>query len=304
MCPTTEKGPKTLPKLATQPIAWSNDDFKDLGGETTIDKCLTEMREAGFAGTEKGHKFPNTTAELKTLLEKFNLSLASAWHSTYLLENPLEEETNKWLQHVRLLKSVGCQVAIAAECSDRVYDQGKLSLRGPEAKMSLNNSQWEKLTKGLDHLAEAAEKEGLKLAYHYHMGTIVQTQQEVEELMKRTKKIGLVFDTGHAAFAGIDPMALLKKYNDRIFHVHLKNIRPDIVKAARKDKWSFEKAVRAGVFTVPGDGGLDFETILNYLKTNNNSKWWVVEAEQDPKVANPFEYAQKAREYIRQTVGV
>lgn len=294
----------SLPRIATQPIAWSNDDFKDLGGETPIDTCLTEMREAGYVGTEKGHKYPNTVGELKALLERFNLNLASAWHSTYILQNDLDTELKNWRAHVQFLKGMGCFSAIAAECTNRVYDNGQLPLRGPNAKSTLSEADWVKLTAGLEKMAEIAEIEGLHLAYHYHMGTVIQTGSEVDELMRRTKKVGLVYDTGHAAFAGIEPMALLEKYNDRIYHVHLKNIRPNIVTEARANNWSFEKAVRAGVFTIPGDGGTNFEPILRHLKTYNKAKWWVVEAEQDPKLANPFIYAKNARDYIKRTAGI
>jgi inosose dehydratase len=304
---TTSKNLKDqLPRLATQPIAWSNDDFRDLGGDTPIEKCLTDMREAGFVGTEKGHKFSSDAAVLGPFLKKFQLSLASAWHSTYILQNPVENELRDWKNHVQFLKQMGSPVAIAAECTGRVYDDGAKKLRGPDAKTNLTATEWDRLTDGLENMARIASNEGLRLAYHYHMGTEIQTAAEIEELLDRTEHVGLVFDTGHATFAGVNPLELLQRHPDRIAHVHLKNIRPQVLAEARKSQWSFESAVRAGVFTVPGDneGAVDFDTILPTLLETAPTEWWVVEAEQDPKKANPLEYAKKARSYIRAVAGV
>lgn len=298
-------------KLATQPIAWSNDDFHDLGGDTPLEQCLTEMKAAGFIGTELGHKYPRDKAALKLLLKENDLALASAWHSTYLLTNNIEEEKKSWNEHLDLLQYQGCKVAIAAECTNRIYNQSGVPLRsnqGPDCSNGLSEGEWNRLSTGLETLAALAENRNMKLAYHYHMGTVIQNLDEITTLMSRTSRTGLVLDTGHATFAGADPVWLAQKYADRIFHVHLKNVRWNILEVARSQKWSFEKAVREGVFTVPGDNepnrGIDFVPILNILKKSNYKDWLVVEAEQDPKKANPFEFAKLARSYLKKEFGL
>lgn len=286
-------------RVAAQPIGWSNDDFRDLGGDIPLERCLGEMKDAGYEGTELGHKFPREEKALRALLERYGLALASAWHSTFLLSRPLLVEESSWMGHVALLKAAGAKVAIAAECTGAVYGQSAALLRLTGEGNGLSDEQWKVLAAGLDRLAELSEAQGVELAYHPHMGTVIQSEAEIERLLATTRRVKLVLDTGHLAFAGADPAALARRWAGHVAHAHLKNVRPSVVTAAQARGSSFEQAVRGGVFTVPGDGGLDFAPVLRALAEAGYRGWLVVEAEQDPARANPLEYARKAREYLR-----
>jgi inosose dehydratase len=291
-------------RIAAQPIIWSNDDFHDLGGHIPLEQCLGEMREAGYVGTELGHKFPKDAAKLKPILARFGLELVSGWHSTYLAEKDFESEKRDFLAHLNFLGEMGSKVVIVAECSGRVYNDGKKKLDWEFRNEPFAPEQLKQIFTGLDEFARIAEDRGMKLVYHHHMGTGIQNLAQIDRLMNATRSVWLLGDTGHLAFAGENPELVFRKYLGRIGHVHLKNIRPDVVARARQEKMSFERAVRDGVFTVPGDRGIDYKPIFEMLSQNGYSGWMVVEAEQDPEKANPFGHARMARAYIRQTAGV
>ncbi|MCC6277992.1 MAG: myo-inosose-2 dehydratase [Oligoflexia bacterium] len=286
-------------KIGAQPIIWSNDDFKDLGGQTPLETCLAEMREAGYRGTELGHKFPKNPSELKPILQTYGLALISGWHSTYLAENSLESEIESFKEHLNFLAAMGSRVVIVAECSRRIYaDPAKALMFNFKDNDSMTDSEWKKVSQGLEHFAELAGEKDMKVAYHHHMGTVIQNLEQIDRLMETTKHLSLLGDTGHLAFAGENPLGVFKKYASRMSHVHLKNVRFGVVAQAQANGWSFEQAVREGVFTVPGDGGIDYEPIFEVLENAKYQGWLVVEAEQDPEKAKPFEFAKKGREYI------
>ena len=291
-------------RIGAQPIIWSNDDFLDLGADIPLERCLREMQEACYAGTELGHKFPARPKDLKAVLQKHGLALVSGWHSTYLATRGLEEEKARFKKHLDLLAEMGCSTAIVAECTGRIYDDPQAALWQDPRKDILDRRGWERLWQGLEELSALAAAKGLALAYHHHMGTAVQNLPEIDRLMANTRSVRLLADTGHMAFAGIDPLEVFQKYKDRIAHVHLKNIRPEVAAEARTGNFSFAKAVRRGVFTVPGDGGMDFVPLFKVLAEISYQGWMVVEAEQDPAQANPLEYARMGREYIRRTAGI
>lgn len=291
-------------RVGVNPIGWTNDDFHDLGDATPLEHCLADIRRAGFAGTELGRKFPRTPAALQELLGVHGLALVSGWHSTYLLEREVGAEIAALDRHLDLLAALGTDVAIVAECSRRIYDDGSKPLVWARNGGALSAGDWQRLVRGLDELAAHAAGRGFRLAYHPHMGTVIQSESEIDTLCECTQGLGLLVDTGHFAFAGADTMALLRRHAGRVAHVHLKNVRPEVATAARRGGWSFERAVRAGVFTVPGDGGLDFAPVLGALQQSKYRGWLVVEAEQDPALAPPFEYAVRARAHLREVAGI
>jgi inosose dehydratase len=291
-------------RVGSQPINWCNDDFRDLGASITLEQCLREMREAGYEGTELGHRFPREAAALRELLDRHGLKLASGWHSTFLASRSYAEEEAAFDAHLSLLQAVGSRVAIVAECTGAIHSDGSKPLRFASGVELLDEESWTRVYTGLDRLAERAAARGMKVAYHPHMGTVIQDQRDVDRLMERTKVLSLLLDTGHLAFAGADPLAVLRAHGPRVAHVHLKNIRPAVVEEVRAKRLSFEAAVRAGAFTVPGDGGIDFRPIFEHLATLGYTGWWIVEAEQDPAKANPLEYALQGRRYIRENAGV
>jgi inosose dehydratase len=290
--------------VGVNPILWSNDDFRELGGDLAVERCLAEMREAGYAGTELGHKYPREPNALGRLLGDHGLALVSGWHSTHLLENTLEAERRALERHLAFLAAFDCRTAIVAECSRRTYADPEIPLRFERNGDGLSSDEWDVVARGLDDLALLAERHRMRLAYHHHMGTVVQTEPEIGALMARTRRLHLLLDTGHLAFAGADPLRVLRAHRARIAHVHLKNVRPEVVHRAWGERWSFARAVRAGVFTVPGDGGIDFEPVFAELREVAYAGWLVVEAEQDPRVATPLDYARRGRDYVRSTTGL
>lgn len=290
-------------KLGIAPIAWTNDDLPDLGKENTFEQCVSEMALAGFTGTEVGNKYPKDPAVLKKYLDLRGLSVASAWFSAFLTTKPYEETAKAFIAHRDFLHAMSAKVIVVSEQGHSV--QGKLDTPIFGHKYVMNDDEWKLLCDGLNKLGALAAEKGMKVVYHHHMGTVVQTTAEIDRMMANTDPslVYLLFDSGHLVFSGEDALAVLKKYVKRVKHVHLKDIRPDILKEVHAKDMSFLQAVRAGAFTVPGDGCIDFAPIFDILSENGYEGWLLVEAEQDPAKANPLEYAIKARKYIREKAG-
>ncbi|MDO6355664.1 myo-inosose-2 dehydratase [Caloramator sp. CAR-1] len=291
-------------KLGIAPIAWTNDDMPELGAENTFEQCISEMALAGFEGSEVGNKYPKDPNILKKALELRNIKIASAWFSAFLTTRPLEETVNAFIKHRDFLYEMGAKVIVVSEQGHSI--QGKMDMPIFDAKPIFTDEEWEALSKGLNYLGKLALEKGMKVVYHHHMGTGIQTEEEIDRLMEMTdpEAVYLLFDTGHLTFSGEDPEKVLRKYINRIKHVHLKDVRKDVLEKVKKEKLSFLKAVKEGVFTVPGDGMIDFEPIFKILDENNYEGWLIVEAEQDPAKANPFEYALKARKFIKEKTGL
>ena len=294
---------KNKVKLGIAPIAWTNDDMPDLGAENTFEQCISEMALAGFTGCEVGNKYPKDTAVLKKALDLRGMQICNAWFSTFLTTKPYEETEKEFIKHITFLKEMGAKVV-------GVSEQGH-SIQGTDLsifndKYVMNDEEWDKLCTGLNKLGKVAKDMGITLTFHHHMGTVVQTAAEIDRLMENTdpELFNLLFDSGHLAYCGEDYMYILKKYIKRIKHVHLKDIRPEVVKEVKEQGLSFLQGVRKGTFTVPGDGVIDFEPIFDVLAENGYEGYVLVEAEQDPAVANPFEYALKARKYIAEKAGL
>lgn len=290
-------------RLAIAPIGWTNDDMPELGGEIPFEQCVSEMALAGFEGSEIGNKYPRNPEVLNKALRLRGLTICNAWFSSFLTTKPLKEVERDFVQQCDFLYAVGARVIGAAEQGNSI--QGK-PLPVFDAKPRFTNDEWKRVADGLNHLGAIARQKGMRLVYHHHMGTGVQTTEEIDQLMETTAPdlVGLLYDTGHLVFSGEDHLAVLKKHLHRIWHVHLKDVRFDVIERAKREKWSFLQAVRNGAFTVPGDGGVDFVPVFETLKNAGFKGWWVVEAEQDPARANPLEYAIKARQYLREKAGI
>jgi inosose dehydratase len=274
-------------RFGTNPIAWSNDDLRELGGKTPLETCLKEAKEAGYEGIELGHKFPREAKALREVLSKAGLDLVSGWYSSGLLVRDAKEEMNHLRAHLDLLKALGSNILIFAETSNATHgDRSKPLSQRPKLK----TADWREFGHRVTEVAEAVAKEGVALAYHHHMGTVVQSGEDIDAFMESTgSAVKLLLDSGHATFGGADPVALARKYRARIAHVHCKDVRRSVLAEARTKNWSFLDAVVEGCFTVPGDGMVDFPAVLNELR--GYSGWLVVEAEQDPEKANPLKYA-------------
>jgi inosose dehydratase len=262
------------------------------------------MALAGYEGSEVGNKYPKDTKVLNKALSLRGLTICNAWFSSFLTTKPYAEVEADFIKHRDFLFAAGARVIGASEQGHSV--QGRQDLAIFDAKPTFTDDEWKKMCDGLNRLGERAAEKGMKLTFHHHMGTGVQTAKEIDRLMEGTKPelLGLLYDTGHLVFSGEDHIAVLKKWIKRVRHVHLKDVRPEIVEKVKKEKWSFLKAVKNGAFTVPGDGCVNFTPVFDELKKAGYEGWWVVEAEQDPAKANPLEYAMMARKYIREKAGI
>ncbi|WP_308782997.1 myo-inosose-2 dehydratase [uncultured Blautia sp.] len=296
---------KNKVKLGIAPIAWTNDDLPDLGGENTFEQCVSEMALAGFTGSEVGNKYPKDPEILKKALQLRGVEICNQWFSSFLISKPFEEVEKEFRAQLGFLKAMGAKIIGASEQSYSVQGQQETPVFGQ--KYVMDDKEWELLCSGLDRLGKIAKEEyGISLTFHHHMGTVVQDPDEVKRMMDNTNPeyVSLLFDTGHFAYCGADPLEMVKTYADRIRHVHLKDIRPEVVQKVKDNGLSFLEGVRMGAFTIPGDGCIDFDPIFEVLEKVGYEGYMVVEAEQDPVKANPFEYALKARAFIREKTGL
>src|SRR5215467_4928634 len=276
--------------LGVSPIAWSNDDLPELGGDTLLDSCLAEARAAGYDGIELGRKFPRDPAVLRDILERFGLALISGWYSGRLLERSVRAEIAAIEPHFSLLVAMGCAVLVYAETSGSIAGDRRHPLSG---RPRLGASDWHDFGARLTELADHLSEGGIGLVYHHHMGTVIESEAEIDRLMAVTgDKVGLLLDTGHAAYAGADPATLVRRHGGRIKHVHCKDVRREVLVRVRAHDTSFLDGVLEGVFTVPGDGCIDFSAALAELAAADYNGWLIVEAEQDPKKAPPLAYAR------------
>ena len=290
-------------KLAIAPIAWTNDDLPELGGNITFEQCIDEMAAAGYSGSEIGTKFPKRIEILKSALKKRDLQISSAWFSTFFSEDGRTDETIKnFVKQMNFLKSLGARVINICECGHCVQLSKKYVFDRPK----YTDSQWINVANGLNLLGKLAKKNEMMIAYHYHMGTMIQNKKETERLMDMTDPdlVFLLLDTGHAHYAGEDPLEIVLNYGKRIKNVHLKDIRQNVLNEVNENRMNFLDSVKAGVFTIPGDGCIEFDPIFQELAKKDYQGWLVVEAEQDPIKANPLEYAKKARTFIREHTGI
>jgi inosose dehydratase len=291
--------------VGANPIIWSNDDFDELAGKVPLETILGEMRAAGYAGTELGHAYPRTPAALAESLSRHHLRLVSGWHSTYLASRDLADEVKAFRAHLTLLKTLGARVAIVAECTRCIHGTRDAALGfGNTLGPRLAEAEWPRFIAGLRELITVAAAEEMKIVYHHHMGTVIQEEADLDRLLRSVPELFLLLDPGHLAFAGIDPIGVAQRYAARIAHVHLKSVRPAIVDRVRSEGWSFYRAVSEGVFTIPGDGSVDFPALFRILAAVDYRGWLVVEAEEDPTKVPALPKAKIARAYVREHAGV
>lgn len=285
------------------PTLWWNDDFPLIDIGIPFEQCISEMALAGFQGCSVGHKYPTDPAVLKPALELRGLRVTEPWTSTYFTIASMHDQTlRSFHQQMAFIKAMGGRDMVVAEFGQAV---NPLPVALFADRPVFSDDQWKSLFAGLEELGKIANDNDMRLCYHPHMGTGVMIQSEVDRLMEYTKPelVHLLLDTGHLAFAGADPLEITRKYGSRIKHIHLKDVRAEVVARVREANLSFKDAIEAGVFTVPGDGMIDFMPIFEALAQADFEGWLVIEAEQNPAKANPLKYAKMAREYLRQTLG-
>ena len=285
-------------RFGANPIIWSNDDLRELGAATSLETCLGEARQIGFEGMELGHKFPRDARELAAILARFGLACISGWYSSGLLARHAAAELTHLRAHLDLLKAVGSTVLVFADTSGAIHGDPRRPLA---QRPQLAPGDWRQFGRRVTQVAAATAAEGVRLVYHHHMGTVVQSEADIEALMDTTgEEVGLLLDTGHARFAGADPVGLAQRYASRIGHLHAKDVRAAVAERAAHGGWSFLRAVVEGVFTVPGDGCVPFDRVFQELR--DYSGWVVLEAEQDPAKAEPHTYASLGLRNLRQLV--
>jgi inosose dehydratase len=281
-------------RIGANPIGWSNDDMQELGDDISLETCLKEASSVGFKGMEMGHKFPRQAKALKDALTPFGLRFVSGWYSSELLKRDARAELLALRPHLDLLKAMGCTVLVFAETSNAIHsDRAKPLSQRPV----MPAAGWKEFGQRMTEVAAATLAEGVRLVYHHHMGTVVQSEADIHAFMAATgAEVHLLLDTGHAVFAGADPVALARRYRGRISHVHTKDVRAAVMAQSRAKDWSFLESVVQGVFTVPGDGIIDFAAVFRELA--GYAGWVVLEAEQDPAKANPLVYATKGYAHL------
>jgi len=268
----------------------------ELGGDTPLEQCLSEASEAGFSGIESGGKFPKKSNELIPLLDKYNLKLCSGWYGANLRINSVKEEIELIQDQLKLFQDCKAPCIVFAEVSDSIAGDPKRPL---STRPKMTADEWIIYCKKISEIGKYLEDQGMPLAYHHHMGTVIETQKDTERLLENTSdQVKLILDTGHMLFAGGNSIEVANNFKERIIHVHCKDMRKKVLEKSLKEDFSFRQAFLEGAFTVPGDGLIDYEPLLTFLKKSNYNGWLVVEAEQDPAKANPLEYARIGYNYL------
>ncbi|MEM7268509.1 MAG: myo-inosose-2 dehydratase [Pseudomonadota bacterium] len=283
-------------KIGISPIAWQNDDLPDLTAAYSMEQALQEAREIGYTGVERGQRMPQDTAGLKAYLDRYDIALCGGWCSGSLLINDIEAEKAAITQQLEQFIALGSPCMVFAECSNTIQTLPDVPVNN---RPTLSRDEIADYARKLTEVAKWASDKGMPLAYHHHMGSIIESEDDLNWLMEGSgSELQLCYDTGHMLFGGGDVMAVMNRWAERIGHVHYKDIRPDIVADVRKNDRSFLDAVIAGAFTVPGDGCIDFKPVTEKLKAMDYEGWIVVEAEQDPAKAPPYEYSEIGFKHI------
>ncbi|WP_025128152.1 myo-inosose-2 dehydratase [Pseudomonas sp. PH1b] len=284
-------------RIGINPISWSNDDLPFLGGETPLETALAEGQAIGYEGFELNGKFPRDAQGVADVLRPYGLALVSGWYSSRLARRSVAQEIDAIAAHVQLLAHNGATVLVYGEVADSIQGQPIALVERPRFH---SEQAWQDYADKLTELARFTLSQGVRLAYHHHMGAYVESAADIDQLMRRTgPEVGLLFDSGHCYMGGGDPLAVLRRHIDRVCHVHFKDVRKAVVQLARNNLWSFPDCIINGTFTVPGDGDIDFAALLEVLLDAGYQGWLVVEAEQDPAVAPSQVYAQKGYDTLR-----
>lgn len=283
-------------KLGIAPIAWWNDDLPELSDDVSLEECLRQASVAGFTGMETGRRFPMDMKELGPILNDFGMSVCGGWFSGLLLAGDIETEKARIAKQLAFFKAAQAPCIVYGETARSIQGEGAVPLA---SKPKLSEEEIIAYARKVSDFAEWCQGQGMPLAYHHHMGAAIETEAELDIFMQHST-VQLLFDTGHMVFAGGDLLRVIEKYHSRIIQVHCKDVRAEVLSGLDRTRESFLDAVVKGAFTVPGDGSLDFESIVKALAAKGYEGWFVVEAEQDPVANPPLEMAKKGhRELMR-----
>jgi inosose dehydratase len=281
-------------KLGIAPIAWWNDDLAELSDDVSLEECLRQASVAGFTGMETGRRFPMDMAELGPILAKYRMAVCGGWFSGLLLDGDIEVEKDRIAAQMSFFKAAGAPCIVYGETARSVQGIKSAPLA---SKPKLTEAETAAYGRKMSDFADWCAGEGMPISYHHHMAAAIETEAELDLFMKHST-VPLLYDAGHMAFAGGDVLRVLDNHYARITHVHTKDVRMDVIRAVDRTRESFLDAVVKGAFTVPGDGSLDFEAIVKRCAQHGYEGWFVVEAEQDPKVSPPLEMAKKGHKEL------
>ncbi len=285
-------------KIGISLIAWQNDDLPDLTREYTTEGAMQDSARIGYSGVERGRRMPADTEGLRAYLDRHGVSLCGGWCSGNLMVNDLATEKDAIRGQVEQFAALDAPCIVYAECSNTI--QGDIA-RPVSQRPKLSRDAVTAYAEKLSELAKWARDQGVVLSYHHHMGAMVQDAEDIDWLMEASDPaLTLLYDTGHLHFAGADPLAVLDKWAHRVHHVHFKDVRQPVLDWVHSEDRSFLDGVAAGVYSVPGDpeGCIDFQAITDRLKAMDYDGWIVVEAEQDPAKAPPFDYSKLGFDHI------
>lgn len=285
-------------KLGIAPIAWWNDDLEELSDDVSLDECLRQAAQAGLTGMETGRRFPMNMDELGPILDRHGISVCGGWFSGLLLNGDIEAEKDRIAEQHAFFKAAGAPCIVYGEVARSVQGERNTPLA---RKPVISESEMAAYGRKISDFADWCAAEGMPIAYHHHMAAVVETEAELDLLMKHSS-VPLLFDAGHMAFAGGDNFRVIDNHYARIAHVHTKDIRHGVVDGLDRKSESFLDAVIKGAFTVPGDGSLDFEAIVKALANKDYEGWFVIEAEQDPKANPPLDMAIKGRAELKRVM--
>lgn len=293
----TNNTPRLSVRVAISPLSWANEVIEEFGKDATADICLAGAVAAGYDGVEMSRLFPRSPDELNTLLSGYHLSLASGWHSGFLAGRSVEEELDAVDAFATLLQKTGARVMVYGECAAMADNALDVPM---SRRLRLTPEQMVAYGERLTAFARAlAERYGLAMAYHHHLMMVVETRDEVRQLMAATgDEVGLLLDTGHALAGGFSYVDLIAEFGPRIKHIHLKDVRTQVLDTVLREDLSFNDAVRAGMFTIPGDGAIDFQPLFAFIRSSGYAGWVVVEAEQDPSLERPEITVARARDWL------
>lgn len=277
-------------KLGMSPIAWWNDDLPQLSEDVSLKECLRQSRSAGFTGMELGRRFPTDPDEMLPILREADVTLCGGWFSGTLVDDDLSANKDRILPMIELFKAVGAPCIVYGEVGRSIQGDQSAPL---DTKPVLADDEMRLYAHKLTEFGEWCAEQGMPLSYHHHMGAVVMYEPELDAFMNHSGEgIPLLLDAGHLHFAKGDVLRAIDNHHARISHIHTKDIRQSVLDGLDWSKESFLDAVIKGAFTVPGDGSLDFDAIVQRCAEHGYEGWFVVEAEQDPKANPPARMAE------------
>lgn len=294
----------SAPSVGTAPVNWNNDDLLDWRTPVPFPAILDEMAAAGYAGTEYGGNFAQEPEVLRRELAARHLRLAGSYQWLHLRDHAtLETEMGRLSGTLDLLTAAGSTNLIVADAMspERIAIAGQVPEDG---SAGLDDEGWSRLAGGLRLVAELAEALGVRIHYHNHVGTHVETPAEVERFLAEIEgsDVDLCFDTGHFAYGGGNPTEFVLRHRDRIGYLHLKDVDAEMLAVARVEKLSFLDALRRCVFCEFGDGMVDIPRVVDTLRGGGYRGWIIVE--QDTSRKPSTESAAASRRYLRERCGI